>query len=67
MKVEYNTSSVGPPVLTVEDAVARGSTFPVHMYMANATKGVGDYAKGLSEADLVIENFQVHSCVQCYF
>jgi abscisic-aldehyde oxidase len=47
--IEYDTKDLGPPIITVEQAVENSSYFevPPEMY----PKEVGDFSKGMAEAD----------------
>ncbi|KAL0389243.1 UNVERIFIED_CONTAM: Indole-3-acetaldehyde oxidase [Sesamum calycinum] len=47
--VEYDTEGLDPPILTVEEAVERSSFFDVPPYLY--PQQVGDFSKGMAEAD----------------
>ena len=57
MKVHYNCEILGPPILSVEDAVANESYFQVPESWSPTP--VGDFAKGMSEAHSRIESAEV--------
>lgn len=59
VKVVYDTQSVGSPILTSKEAVARDSTYPVHFLFGSELFPIGDAAKGLAEAEFQIEG-EVH-------
>ncbi|PWA80106.1 abscisic aldehyde oxidase 3 [Artemisia annua] len=48
--IDYNTEDLEPPILTVEQAVERSSFFDVPSMFYPSP--VGDFAKGMAEADL---------------
>lgn len=50
--VSYSTQDLEPPILTVEEAVERSSFFEVPS--ALNPEQVGDFAKGMDEADYKI-------------
>ena len=52
--IDYNTEDLEPPILTVEQAVERSSFFEVPSMLYPSQ--VGDFAKGMAEAD-----HQIHS------
>lgn len=47
--MDYDTGSVDPPILTVEDAVKKSSFFDPPSSMTPTM--VGDFSKGMAEAD----------------
>lgn len=47
--VDYDMEGLEPPILTVEEAVERSSFFEVPPYIN--PHQVGDFSKGMSEAD----------------
>lgn len=47
--VDYDTQGLDPPILTVQEAVKRSSFFDVPPYVCPQT--VGDFSKGMTEAD----------------
>ena len=55
--VEYDTENLDPPILTVEDAVERSSFFNVPPFLF--PKEVGDFAKGMAEAEHKILSTEV--------
>eukprot|EP01018_Ginkgo_biloba_P006625 Gb_10655 [translate_table: standard] len=63
--VDYNCEILGPPILCVEDAVAKRSFFQVPDGWS--PKPVGDFIKGMSEAHSKIESAEVRIGSQYYF
>ncbi|XP_044961392.1 putative aldehyde oxidase-like protein [Hordeum vulgare subsp. vulgare] len=63
--VEYDTKDLKPPILTVEQAVQNNSYFevPPEMY----PKQVGDFCKGMAEADHKVLSTEVKLASQYYF
>ncbi|KAM7522792.1 hypothetical protein LguiA_012694 [Lonicera macranthoides] len=63
--IDYDTEGLGPPILTVEEAFERSSFFevPSHMYPAQ----VGDFSKGMSEADHKILSAEIRLGSQYFF
>jgi indole-3-acetaldehyde oxidase len=57
--IEYSTENLQPPILTIEDAIQRNSYFQVPPFVA--PKPVGDYNKGMAEADQKILSAEVHT------
>lgn len=55
--VEYSTEDLESPILTVEDAVEKSSYFDVAS--GYEPKEVGDFSKGMEEADLKILSAEV--------
>jgi abscisic-aldehyde oxidase len=57
--IEYDTKGLGPPILTVEQAVEKSSYFkvPLEVYPTE----VGDVSKGMAEADHKIPSTEVLS------
>lgn len=57
--VEYDTENIDSPILTVEEAVEKSSFFqiPPSLY----PKQVGDFSKGMAEADHKILSAEVLS------
>lgn len=55
--VDYDTEGLDPPILTVEEAVKKSSFFdaPPHLH----PKKVGDFSKGMAEADHKILSAEV--------
>lgn len=65
VKVDHNCELLGPPILSVEDAVAKESYFQVPGWWSPTP--VGDLAKGMSEAHCRIESAEVKMGSQYYF
>ncbi|GLJ32809.1 hypothetical protein SUGI_0660680 [Cryptomeria japonica] len=65
VSVDYDCETLGPPILSVEDAGAKNSFYSVPQIVA--PKPVGDLAKGMSEADIRIESAEVRTGSQYYF
>ncbi|ONM10126.1 aldehyde oxidase4 [Zea mays] len=63
--IEYSTENLQPPILTIEDAIQRNSYFQVPPFLA--PKPVGDYNKGMAEADQKILSAEVKLESQYYF
>ncbi|KAH9323340.1 hypothetical protein KI387_017979, partial [Taxus chinensis] len=63
--VEYDCETLGPPILSVEDAGEKKSFFEVPEWCA--PKPVGDFAEGMSKADHRIESAEVRIGSQYYF
>ncbi|KAF8659338.1 hypothetical protein HU200_058541 [Digitaria exilis] len=63
--IKYSTENLQPPILTIEDAIQRNSFFPIPPFLAS--KPVGDYNKGMSEADHKILSAEVKLESQYYF
>ncbi|KAL9235390.1 hypothetical protein vseg_010151 [Gypsophila vaccaria] len=63
--VEYETENIDPPILTVEDAVERSSFFDVPPFIY--PKSVGDFAKGMAEADQKILSAEIRLPSQYHF
>ncbi|KAI3955448.1 hypothetical protein MKW98_018549 [Papaver atlanticum] len=63
--VEYDTENVEPPILSVEDAVARSSFFEVPPFLY--PKQVGDFSKGMSDADHRIISAEIKLGSQYFF
>ena len=55
--IDYNTEDLEPPILTVEQAVERSSFFEVPSVLYPSQ--VGDFAKGMAEADHQIHSAEV--------
>jgi indole-3-acetaldehyde oxidase len=55
--VEYSTENLQPPILTIEDAIQRNSYIQIPPFLA--PKPVGDYNKGMAEADHKILSAEV--------
>lgn len=56
--VDYDTEGLDPPILTVEEAVERSSFYDVPPFLS--PEMVGDFAKGMAEADHKILSAEVH-------
>ncbi|KAH9323776.1 hypothetical protein KI387_018415 [Taxus chinensis] len=65
VRVDYDCETLGPPILSVEDAGEKKSFFQVPEWYA--PKPVGDFSKGMSEADHEIESAEVRIGSQYYF
>ncbi|XP_073140258.1 abscisic-aldehyde oxidase-like [Henckelia pumila] len=63
--VEYDTEGLDPPILTVEEAVERSSFFDVPPFLYPAK--VGDFSKGMAEADHRILTAEIKLGSQYYF
>ncbi|XP_057820291.2 indole-3-acetaldehyde oxidase isoform X2 [Cryptomeria japonica] len=63
--VDYDCETLGPPILSVEDAREKESFFPVPEWFA--PKPIGDFAEGMSEADHNIESAEVKIGSQYFF
>ncbi|KAL0419431.1 UNVERIFIED_CONTAM: Abscisic-aldehyde oxidase [Sesamum radiatum] len=63
--VEYDTEGLDPPILTVEEAVERSSFFDVPPYLY--PQQVGDFSKGMAEADHKILSAKIKLGSQYYF
>ncbi|KAI3925009.1 hypothetical protein MKW92_020263 [Papaver armeniacum] len=63
--VEYDAENLEPPILSVEDAVARSSFFEVPPSFA--PKQVGDFSKGMSDADHRIISAEIKLGSQYFF
>lgn len=55
--VEYDIQNLEPPILTVEEAVEKSSFFDVLPFLYPAP--VGDFSKGMAEADHKIVSAEV--------
>ncbi|TVU44680.1 hypothetical protein EJB05_04129, partial [Eragrostis curvula] len=63
--VEYSTENLQPPILTIEDAIQHNSYFQLLPFLVPQT--IGDYKKGMSEADHKILSAEVKLESQYYF
>ncbi|KAK9727101.1 hypothetical protein RND81_05G257800 [Saponaria officinalis] len=63
--VEYDTENLDPPILTVEDAVERSSFFDIPPFAC--PEPVGDFAKGMAEAEHKIISAEIRLPSQYYF
>jgi hypothetical protein len=55
--VEYSMDNLGPPILSIEDAIEHKSYFEIPPMFY--PKEVGDFSKGMAEADKKIESAEV--------
>jgi indole-3-acetaldehyde oxidase len=60
--IEYSTENLEPPILTIEDAIQRNSYFHPPPFLV--PRPVGDFDKGMSEADHKILSGEVHTSFQ---
>ncbi|PWA65673.1 abscisic aldehyde oxidase 3 [Artemisia annua] len=63
--IDYNTENLEPPILTVEQAVERSSFYEVPSFLYPSQ--VGDFAKGMAEADHQIHSAEIRLPSQYYF
>ncbi|KAJ8630893.1 hypothetical protein MRB53_024216 [Persea americana] len=63
--VDYDTENLEPPILTVEEAAERSSFFEVPPVLQ--PKQVGDFSKGMEEADHKILSAKIELGSQYYF
>ncbi|XP_027104302.1 indole-3-acetaldehyde oxidase-like isoform X1 [Coffea arabica] len=63
--VKYDTANLDPPILTIEEAVERSSFFQVPPFLY--PKQVGDFSKGMAEADHKILSAEIKLPSQYYF
>ncbi|KAI3837535.1 hypothetical protein MKW98_011454 [Papaver atlanticum] len=63
--VEYDTENLEPPILSVEDAVSRSSFFEVPPFLS--PKQVGDFSKGMSDANHRIISAEIKLGSQYFF
>ncbi|KAL3518742.1 hypothetical protein ACH5RR_021331 [Cinchona calisaya] len=63
--VSYDTENLDPPILTVEEAVERSSFFEVPPFLY--PKQVGDFSKGMAEADHKILSAEIKLGSQNHF
>ncbi|TVU39649.1 hypothetical protein EJB05_13080 [Eragrostis curvula] len=63
--VEYDMDDLGPPIITVEQAVENHSYFKVPQDLY--PKEVGDVAKGMADADHMIPSAEVKLASEYYF
>ncbi|KAL2239999.1 UNVERIFIED_CONTAM: Indole-3-acetaldehyde oxidase [Sesamum indicum] len=64
-RVDYNTEGLDPPILTVDEAVKKSSFFDVPPHFS--PKEVGDFSKGMAEADQKILSAEINLGSQYYF
>ena len=62
--VEYDTDDIDSPILTVEDAVEKSSFIKISPFLY--PKQVGDFSKGMAEADDKIFSAEVF-CISLLF
>lgn len=55
--VEYSMDNLGPPILSIEDAIEHSSYFNIPPMLS--PKEVGNFSKGMAEADQKIESAEV--------
>ncbi|CAA0805958.1 Abscisic-aldehyde oxidase [Striga hermonthica] len=63
--IDYDTEGLDPPILTVEDAVERSSFIDIPPFIYPAK--VGDFSKGMAEADHKILSAEIRLGSQYYF
>ncbi|KAF8403439.1 hypothetical protein HHK36_011543 [Tetracentron sinense] len=63
--VDYDTENLEPPILSVEEAVEMSSFFEVPSFLY--PKQVGDFSKGMAEADHKIFSVEIKLGSQYYF
>ncbi|KAG9154104.1 hypothetical protein Leryth_000583 [Lithospermum erythrorhizon] len=63
--IDYDYDNLEPPILTVEEAVERSSFFETPPFMT--PKPVGDFSKGMAEADHKILSAKLELGSQYYF
>ncbi|XP_043716013.1 indole-3-acetaldehyde oxidase isoform X2 [Telopea speciosissima] len=63
--VEYGTENLEPPVLTVEEAVEKSSFFDIPPFLN--PKPIGNFSKGMAEADHKILSAEIKLGSQYYF
>ncbi|KAE8656722.1 Indole-3-acetaldehyde oxidase [Hibiscus syriacus] len=62
--IDYDKENISPPILTVEEAVERGSFFQVPFAKPEQ---VGDFSEGMAEADRQILSAEIKLGSQYYF
>lgn len=55
--IEYSTDNLGPPILSIEDAIEKNSYFEIPPMFY--PKQIGNFSKGMAEADQKIESAEV--------
>ncbi|XP_058105796.1 indole-3-acetaldehyde oxidase-like isoform X2 [Magnolia sinica] len=65
--VDYDMENLDPPILSVEEAVERSSFFEVPSFLSPSPKQVGDFSKGMAEADHKIPSAKIELGSQYYF
>ncbi|KAJ1702644.1 hypothetical protein LUZ63_002423 [Rhynchospora breviuscula] len=63
--IEYSLDNLEPPILSVEDAIEQNSYFQIPPMFY--PKQIGDFSKGMAEADQKIESAEVKLASQYYF
>ena len=63
--IDYDNENLEPPILSLEDAVERGSFFHVPRFLYS--EQVGDFSKEMAEADNQILYAEVLSILCCRF
>ncbi|KAL0437113.1 UNVERIFIED_CONTAM: Indole-3-acetaldehyde oxidase [Sesamum radiatum] len=63
--MDYDTEGLDPPILTVDEAVKNSSFFDVPPH--SSPKEVGDFSKGMAEADHKILSAEINLGSQYYF
>ncbi|CAA2978249.1 indole-3-acetaldehyde oxidase-like [Olea europaea subsp. europaea] len=63
--VDYDTKTIDPPILTIQEAVDRASFFDVPSFLY--PEKVGDFLKGMAEADHKILSTEIKLNSQYYF
>ncbi|XP_021609368.1 indole-3-acetaldehyde oxidase isoform X2 [Manihot esculenta] len=63
--VDYDLENLEPPILTVEEAVKRSSLFEIPPVLY--PKQVGDFSKGMAEADHRVHSAEIKLGSQYYF
>ncbi|GER40669.1 aldehyde oxidase [Striga asiatica] len=63
--IDYDTEGLDPPILTVEEAVERSSFIDIPPFVYPAK--VGDFSKGMAEADHKILSAEIRLGSQYYF
>ena len=56
-EIEYSTDNLGPPILSIEDAIEQSSYFEIPPMFY--PKQIGNFSKGMAEADQKIESAEV--------
>ncbi|XP_011621346.1 indole-3-acetaldehyde oxidase [Amborella trichopoda] len=67
VKVSYDTQGLEPPILSVEEAIKRSSFFEIPLPPPFIPQQVGDFSKGMAEADHKILSFKVETGSQYHF
>ncbi|MCD7449398.1 aryl-alcohol oxidase 2 [Datura stramonium] len=63
--IEYDTANIDSPILTIEEAVEKSSFFQIPPYLY--PKQVGDFSKGMAEADHKILSAEIRLGSEYYF